>query len=99
MVKATSSERIAGLAYLTPTAATALANMRKSMVNKRVLIRPWCAPTGRLLPMAATPDPSIVNPGTVGSIVVLCLFIAVGLVIYSGYKRINKLNRNRDDDK
>lgn len=49
--------------------------------------------------MAATPDPSIVNPGTVGSIVVLCLFIAVGLVIYSGYKRINKLNRNRDDDK
>ena len=48
--------------------------------------------------MAATPDPSIVNPGTAGSIVVLCLFIAVGLVIRSGYKRLQKLDRNRDED-
>ena len=49
--------------------------------------------------MAATPDPSIVNPGTVGSIVVLCLFIAVALVIRSGYKRIQNLERKRDEDK
>jgi len=53
---------------------------------------------GRLLPMAATPDPSIVNPGTVGSIVVLLLFIAVGLVIRSGYKRIRNLDRKHQDD-
>ena len=49
--------------------------------------------------MAATPDPSIVNPGTVGSIVVLCLFIAAALVIRSGYKRIQNLERKREEDK
>jgi len=53
---------------------------------------------GRLLPMTEIPDPSIVNPGTVGAVVVLCLFIAVALVIRSGYKRLQNLDRNRPDD-
>ena len=48
--------------------------------------------------MAAIPYPSIVNPGTAGSVVVLFLFIAVALVIRSGYKRIQKLDRSRDED-
>ena len=48
--------------------------------------------------MAAIPDPATVNPGTVGSIVVLCLFIAVALVIRSGYKRIQNLERKREND-
>jgi hypothetical protein len=48
--------------------------------------------------MAATPDPSIVNPGTAGSIVVLCLFIAVAIVIRSGYKRIQKLDRKSEEE-
>lgn len=48
--------------------------------------------------MAAIPDPEIVNPGTVGSIVVFLLFVAVGLVIRSGYKRIQKLDPNREND-
>jgi hypothetical protein len=54
---------------------------------------------GRLLPMSTVPDPATVNPGTVGALVVLFLFIAVALVIRSGYKRIRDLDRKRPDDK
>jgi hypothetical protein len=48
--------------------------------------------------MTEIPDPSVVNPGTVGAVVVLCLFIAVALVIRSGYKRLRDLDRRRQDD-
>jgi hypothetical protein len=48
--------------------------------------------------MTEIPDPSVVNPGTVGAVVVLCLFIAVALVIRSGYKRLRNLDRKRQDD-
>jgi hypothetical protein len=71
----------------------------KSSVSRIVLIRPFGVLMGRLLPMAAVPDPAIVNPGTVGAIVVFCLFVAVGLVIWSGYRRIQKLNRTPENDK
>jgi ABC-type sulfate transport system permease component len=48
--------------------------------------------------MTEIPDPSIVNPGTVGAIVVFCLFVAVALVIRSGYKRLRNLDRRREDE-
>lgn len=98
MVNATRSERISGLAYRKPAMLTTVVKVMKSAVRIAVLTRPFAVAMGRLLPMAATPDPSIVNPGTAGSIVVLCLFIAVALVIRSGYKRIQNLERKREED-
>jgi len=68
------------------------------MARKRVLIRPRGSAMGRLLPMTTIPDPSIVNPGTVGAVVVFSLFVAVALVIRSGYKRLRNLDRRRQDE-
>ena len=48
--------------------------------------------------MTTIPDPSIVNPGTVGAVVVFSLFVAVALVIRSGYKRLRNLDRRRQDE-
>jgi len=98
-VNATKSERISGFAKRKPAMLIPARNRAKSAARRRLLIRPFEVLTGRLLPMAAIPDPEIVNPGTVGSIVVFLLFVAVGLVIRSGYKRIQKLDPNRENDK
>jgi hypothetical protein len=42
--------------------------------------------------MATTPDPSTVNAGTAGSLVITGLTIAVALILRSGYKRLKKID-------
>ena len=49
--------------------------------------------------MATTPDPSTVNAGTAGSIVLTGLTIAVIFVLRSGYKRLKKIDRRRTEEK
>lgn len=49
--------------------------------------------------MATTPDPSTVNAGTAGSLVLTFLTIAVVLVLRSGYKRLKKMDRRRTEEK
>ena len=49
--------------------------------------------------MATTPDPSTVNAGTAGSIVLTGLAIAVIFVLRSGYKRLKKMDRRRTEEK
>jgi len=44
----------------------------------------------------ADPDPSIVNPGTVGSLVVLGLIIVTYFVLRSLFKRLSKLPKDKD---
>ena len=49
--------------------------------------------------MATTPDPSTVNAGTAGWIVLTGLTIAVIFVLRSGYKRLKKMDRRRTEEK
>ena len=49
--------------------------------------------------MATTPDPSTVNAGTAGSIVLTGLTIAVIFVLRSGYKRLKKMDRRSTEEK
>jgi|LakMenEpi03Aug12_release.lakeMendotaPanAssembly.Ray.scaffolds.fasta_scaffold2167415_1 hypothetical protein len=49
--------------------------------------------------MATTPDPSTVNAGTAGSLVITGLTIAVALILRSGYKRLKKMDRRRTEEK
>lgn len=44
--------------------------------------------------LLADPDPSIVNPGTVGSLVVLGLFIATYFILRSFFKHMRKLPKD-----
>ena len=44
--------------------------------------------------LLADPDPSIVNPGTVGSLVVLGLFIAIYFVLRGLFKHLRKLPKD-----
>jgi len=48
--------------------------------------------------MATTPDPSTVNAGTAGSLVLTFLTIAVVFVLRSGYKRLKKMDRRRTEE-
>jgi hypothetical protein len=49
--------------------------------------------------MATTPDPSTVNAGTAGSLVITGLTIAVVFILRSGYKRLKKMDRRRIEEK
>lgn len=44
----------------------------------------------------ADPDPSIVNPGTVGSLVVLGLIVVTYFVLRSLFKHLSKLPKDKD---
>jgi len=49
--------------------------------------------------MATTPDPSTVNAGTAGSLVITGLTIAVVFILHSGYKRLKNMERRRTEEK
>jgi hypothetical protein len=49
--------------------------------------------------MATTPDPSTVNAGTAGSLVITGLTIAVVFILRSGYKRLKNMDRRRSEEK
>lgn len=46
--------------------------------------------------LLADPDPSIVNPGTVGSLVVLGLIVATYFLLRGLYKHLRKLPKDQD---